>query len=288
MRFIMSNAESDPKQNKTTQNKTTVAQSVVIGVVGGATEVLIDHPFWSMKKIVQCGEVFTFNPRILYRGLVPNLASMVPITAIQVGLDRFVQKYLMNNPKELSNSQKIVSGFVGGVGSGFVGCPAELLMTHQSSSNKSFAETAKLLYGSDGIKGLYKSLRPTMVRDGVFSAAALGVGPILKEKFKQNGMKDESATLAAGVTAGVGATVLTHPVDTVKTVQQSVDPHRADGFFQTGYKIYKAGGLRKLMAGVMLRSLRASSAVIIIGEVKNRMEAQYAEKNRSKIKKSGL
>ena len=67
----------------------TVFQSFLIGSVAGATEVMLNHPLWSIKIRIQCGDPFTLNPRLLYRGILANIASIIPSATLQVGLNRF-------------------------------------------------------------------------------------------------------------------------------------------------------------------------------------------------------
>src|SRR5437870_758977 len=114
--FNLAEAEMPAQEKK---QKVTVVQSVLIGSVAGAIEVLVNHPLWTIKTRMQRGFSFTFNPYLLYRGILPNAASMMPITAMQTGLDRCFQNAFFKDARELTNSQKVVSAFVAGVGSAF-------------------------------------------------------------------------------------------------------------------------------------------------------------------------
>lgn len=121
------------KQEKSLKLKsqTTVAQNIVIGSVAGATEVLVNHPLWSIKTGIQRGEAFSFNPTLWYRGILPNAASMIPITALQVVLNRGLLNIFFKD-SALSNYQSIGCSFAAGIGSSLISCPTEMIMTHQN------------------------------------------------------------------------------------------------------------------------------------------------------------
>ena len=94
--------------------KTSVFQSFVIGSIAGMAEVALNHPLWTIKVRIQCGNSFTLNPRLLYRGILVNMASVVPGATLQVGLNRFFQKLFFDNAQILSQPQQIVTAFLAG------------------------------------------------------------------------------------------------------------------------------------------------------------------------------
>jgi solute carrier family 25 citrate transporter 1 len=134
--------------------KPTILQSIVTGSVAGATEVLADHPLWSMKTRMQLGLPFTLNPHLLYRGILPNVASMIPITALQVGLNRLFQTLFYKNTTDLSNSQRMTSAFVAGVGSALISCPTEMVMTYQGKNGDKFFASGAHLVARGGWRSL--------------------------------------------------------------------------------------------------------------------------------------
>ena len=221
---------SEPKE------KLTVLQSVFSGSVSGALEVLVNHPLWSIKTRMQAGEAFTFNPRVLYRGLLLNTASMTPITALQVGLDRSLQNLLSNGSSELSSTKRFTSAFVAGVGSAFFCCPSEMIMTDLKKDGVSFYAAGQRLVNQGGLARLYTGLLGTALREGLFTAFFLAVTPTLKGQIKPYCQNDYAASLFAGMGSGVGATLLSQGVDTVKTIQQSSNDSAS--FWQTTKKLY--------------------------------------------------
>lgn len=53
--------------------------------------------------------------------------------------------------------------------------------------------------------------RPTVFRESVYTAGYLGVCPVLRESLEARGWSPGQAFAAGGVTAGMLASVLTHP-----------------------------------------------------------------------------
>src|SRR5205085_9905125 len=144
-------------------------------------------------------------------------------TAMQTGLDRCFQNAFFKDARELTNSQKVVSAFVAGVGSAFASCPTEMVMTYQGKTGESFHEAGKNLLTQGGFRCLFTGLPATAMRDGLFTAFVLAVSPILKVNIQPFFPNDYAyaASLIAGMGAGVGATIATQAVDTIKTIQQA-------------------------------------------------------------------
>ena len=273
-------AEQTERRNSVpAQSKTTVAQNIVIGSVAGATEVFVDHPLWSIKTRLQRGEPFTFNPSVLYRGMLPNAASMVPITAMQVGLNRGFQNVFFKESTALSDYQRITSAFVAGVGSSSVSCPTEMVMTHQGQTGGSFFAAGKHLVKQNGWRCLFTGLSATAMREGMFTTFFLAGTPILKAKIQPYCRNDYVASLAAGIGAGVGATLASQGVDTLKTIQQVGTLVQPVGLIETAKKLYSTQGFPGFFKGGVPRGTRVVSAVTIMGLVSERMDAMFQQWN---------
>lgn len=266
---------------ETTKPKATIMQSVLTGSVAGAAEVLIDHPLWTIKTRLQRGEPFTLNPSLLYRGIVANTASMVPITAMQVGLNTCFQNLFYGDTKELSNSQRMVSAFVAGVGSSFVGCPTEMIMTHQGKAGGGFYTAAKDLAKQGGWRCLFTGLSATAMREGVFTAFFLAGMPMFKASIQPYCSNSDAASLMAGMGAGVGATIASQGVDTIKTIQQAANVSQPVGLSDAVKKLYSAHGVHGFFKGCIPRGARVMSAVTIMGWVNEQMEAKIIEENKA-------
>lgn len=269
-------SSTDQEQIKPSSNpKPSFLQSMLIGSISGATEVAVDHPLWMIKTRMQQNESLTFNPRILYRGIIPNAASMIPITATQVGLNSLFQSMFHNDPNDISNIQRICNAFFAGVGSSFVSCPTERIMTYQSKTGTGFLKTGTQLMSQGGLGGCYAGLMATMLREGMFSAFFLAVTPILKAEIKPHCSNDYAASLIAGMSAGIGATIASQSVDTIKTIQQSAETKKPIGFIEATKKIYSSHGCKGFFKGSIPRGARVMSAVTIMGWVNEQLEAEF-------------
>ncbi len=258
------------------KRKPTLWESLFMGSVAGGAEVIVDHPLWVVKTRLQQNQPLSLDPRVLYRGIFPNAASMIPITAMQVGLNRLAQSVFYNNSNDLSNVQRIGSAFFAGVGSAFASCPTERVMTHQGKAGDSFYRSARYFMNVGGVTSLYSGLAATMLREGMFTAFFLAVTPMLKTEIKSYVANDYFASLIAGMTAGVGATIASHGVDTIKTIQQSADVAQPVGFVEATKKIYSNHGFKGFFKGAVPRGARVMSAVTIMGWVNEKLEAEFA------------
>ncbi|CDZ77763.1 Mitochondrial carrier protein [Legionella massiliensis] len=272
-KFEAHSAETQPKEKK---NGLSVFRSILAGSVTGAFEVLVDHPLWSIKTRLQNDAPFTLNPRILYKGILPNAASMIPITAVQVGLNSFFQKWFFDSRYALSNSQQMASAFAAGVGSALISCPTEMVMTHQRAS---FLSTGRYLFQQGGMPRLYTGMMATMLREGMFSTFFLAVTPLLKDNFRQYCPNDYAASLLAGMLAGIGATLASQGFDVVKSKQQSYATANPAGFFKTTQTLYASHGAYGFFKGSLPRGLRVMSAVTLMSWMNEKM-AEILAQNR--------
>ncbi|GEM_PF-1164246 len=267
------------ESRRSMRDKPTVAQSMVIGSVAGAIEVFVDHPLWSIKTRLQRGEAFTFNPSLLYRGILPNAASIAPITALQVGLNQGFQNVFFKDATDLSNSQRITSSFVAGVGSSAVSCPTEMVMTHQGQSGAGFYASGKHLVKQSGWRCLFTGLPATAMREGVYTSCFLVGMPRLKAKIQPYCTNDCVASFAAGIGSGVGAALASQGVDTLKTIQQTTNLSHSVGLKEATKKLYSTEGIYGFFKGGIPRGARVVSAITIIGFVSEKMDGMFRQCN---------
>lgn len=279
----LDNKETERSTQQRQVYKPTVFQSLISGSVAGCTEVMIDHPLWTIKTRKQRGEVFTLNPRILYRGVLANTVSMVPITAIQVGLNRLIQTTFYKNEMALSDAQRLTSAFAAGIGSAFVSCPTEMVMTYQGHTSDKFLRAAKSLVNQGGITYLFRGLSATMMREAMFTSFFLAVTPILKAKFTSFCKNDYSASLMASICAGVGATLASQGIDTLKTHQQSPTLAKPVGLSKAIHNLYSTQGVYGFFKGGLSRGARVISAVTIMTLVNDAIEETFKH-HHSKVK----
>lgn len=271
------NGINDTKNSHTEKNRyanISIVQSIGMGSLAGAIEVAIDHPLWSIKTRLQRGVPFTLNPSVLYRGILANASSMVPVTAIQVTLNRCMHRYIFNDHPKLSSTQTIFAAFVAGVGSAFVSCPIEMIMTQQSKKGVPFKNALLALKQHGGFPYLWTGLLATGMREGIFTAFFLGVTPTLKNTIRPHCSSDYTASMVAGIGAGIGAAVISQGADTIKTQQQSAGLRLGPAVKQ----LYASRGWMGFFKGGLPRGLNVVSAVTIMGYVNEKMENALHQK----------
>ena len=136
-------------------------------------------------------------------------------------------------------------------------------------------DVAKHVVQSNGMKGLFKGLIPTMAREAPGNAVVFGVYELLKQYFA--GGRDTSnlgkvpVMVAAGV-AGAGFWLAVYPIDVVKSVIQ-VDDFRNpkySGSIDAFKKIMALEGTKGLFKGfgpAMARSVPSNAACFLVYEI---------------------
>ena len=204
---------------------------------------------------------------------------MAPITALQVGLNRFFQQIFFKDVTTLSDNQRIQSAFVAGLGSSAVSCPTEMIMTHQGHTGGSFYTTAKNLVNQNGWRCLFTGLTATAMREAMFTTFFLAGTPMLKAKIQPHCKNDYVASLAAGIFSGIGATLASQGADTLKTMQQSANLLQPATITEAAKKLYATQGIYGFFKGLVPRGARVVSAVTIMGLVSEKMDAMFTQNN---------
>lgn len=250
-------------------------KGTISGGLGGALEVLVDHPLWTLKTRLQDPSIpkeskIKLNPRILYRGLGPNMASMMPITGLQIGAAQAVKSVIENTnvDKEISELCDLFSSAMGGFVSATVSSPTELTMSRQTE-HRGFYATMKDMIRRDGFRSLGRGFWGTANRDAIFTSTYLFGVPYIKNKLKPH-ISDEAATLVGGVAAGTTGALLSQPFDAVKTAQQVSRTHTS--MWKITKEKMQQEGLRGLYKGGVPRTIRVISAVTLISTADKKMK----------------
>ena len=255
---------------------TTISQEVVSGSVAGFTEVFVDNPLWTIKTRMQSHQPFSWSPRVLYRGMLPNAASMVPITAIQMAVKQAFQNVFFLDSPNHTSQHEVVSAYAGGVFAATVACPVEMVMTHMKEGEK-FTPTARALIKQAGPGHIYSGFTMTAMRDGFFAVGFMAAPKVLKPMFRSYVKSDNQASLFSKVAAGVGAAVVSQAFDTVKTVQQASE--KGMRLFDAAKKPYANHGVAGYFRGGLPRGVRVASAVCIMSSVNEHMNAFFKSTN---------
>lgn len=256
-----------------------IVASACIGATAGIAEVSFNQPLIYFKNCLQTKTPIQLKPSVLYRGYGTNVATVAPITSLQVAMSAFMYKTLFakgnrdNNITTPHLYQTALASTIAGAISGVVAGPSETVILQQQRTGASAIDTMKKMYAENGLRALFRGTQPAMIRDGLFSCGFIAVVPFLTDCLHQYSMfNDFTAPLAGGLIAGLGITVLTHPFDTLKTrYQNDYTAKKYPNFLH----VVKDGNL---FQGVSARGTRVITGTIIISNVTRLMNREYQQR----------
>jgi hypothetical protein len=211
-----------PDEKLTHKKVLTIPESILVGAFTGGIEVTANLPLWTFKTRAQCDLSRTYDIRILYRGYTVALGSMVALTTAQIVNTSLTERSLLHQQNSVTTQQRIFSSFMGGALSAVLFGPIDLVgIQYQKHNYSSYAEAVRqTIKKTGGLKGLFIGTPATAITDGIFVGAFYGVYPWMQNYsnlYLEN--KIYSNVVAAAIT-GLGASVLSHVPDMVKTMQQ--------------------------------------------------------------------
>ncbi len=242
-------------------------ESLVIGGSCGALEAFVNHPLWAWKTRQQYGDPFTLNPKLIYRGVVPNMVSMAGIISIRMS----VRDYLMtvfDKPTFLTCG---VSAFSGGLASSFLTSYIELGMTQQQKLKEktNFFKVHKMVYEKYGLSRNLTGTPWVGMRDGWFSFGFMALTPYVKAKLREitPSNNDIALSMAAGIFSGSFSAFVSHPFDTIKSIQHAnaMSSNAEDvSFLNIGKRILKEEGVVGFYKGFLWRWARVASGITLL------------------------
>ncbi|XP_018562416.1 solute carrier family 25 member 40 isoform X2 [Anoplophora glabripennis] len=222
----------------------------------------------------------------LWSGLSPTLVLSIPATiAYFVTYEqlRLKLKDLYNANKPVNEPLKqpywipMLSGATARIISATTVSPLELIRTKMQSKKLSYYEIGEglqLLIKQDGIKGLWKGILPTLLRDVPFSAVYWMHYESIKSFFlNSDTVPSFWFSFVAGAISGSIAATVTVPFDVVKTHQQiefgettlySDQPGKSKTTMEIFRDIYRQHGVRGLFAGSVPRLIKVAPACAIM------------------------
>lgn len=252
---------------------------MLVGGVSGAGEALINHPLWVWKTRLQCGENFTLKPTVIYRGLLSSVSFMAFVTSFRVlFMDSFVHRVCKTDATTFY--QNALGSFGGGVSTAIFTSPLEFMLTQKqtmqyAASKKGFLPMYASIIYKHGIKAGLTGIGAVAVRDGFNCFGFFSLSPYFKSTLKeQHSISDSNASILAGVSAGISATAISHPFDTIKTLQHAkfnaIKPEKLNAF-NSAKQILEKDGFKGMYKGFLWRSARASSAAIILPNIAEKL-----------------
>jgi len=266
-----------------------VVKDLTAGTVGGAANLVVGHPFDTIKVKLQsqptpapgqlpkyAGAIDAVKQTIaaeglrgLYKGMGAPLATVAAFNALLFSVRGQMEALLRSEPgAPLTVKQQVVAGGGAGIAVSFLACPTELIkcrLQAQSSLAEAAAasgvalpkgpiDVAKHVVRDAGTRGLFKGLVPTMGREVPGNALMFGVYEAAKQ-YLAGGPDTSNLSIGSQILAGglAGATfwLSVYPTDVVKSVIQ-VDDYknpRYAGSLDAVRKIVGAGGVKGLYKG---------------------------------------
>lgn len=159
--------------------------------------------------------------RAMYKGLGANLVGVSPEKAIKLGANDFFRETLELPDGSLPLSRQIMAGGAAGFCQVSATNPMEIVKLRMQLQNLkpvadrlSTGEVVKNL----GLRGLYKGVGITWMRDVPYSVVFFPGYAVLKEQFEDdNGHAGIPQILSAGAIAGASAAWVCTPADCIKT-----------------------------------------------------------------------
>lgn len=153
-----------------------------------------------------------------------NVASLAPITAVQVSCSQIFRSLLFNNRDDYV--AKATSAFSAGAVSGLISGPSECIIVNQQATGMGVGGTFSSIYKAAGLSGIIRGSIFAMLRDASFTAGYVALAPIAAEALYNEMTKTNPNTslvacrILSGIAVGCVVGVASHPFDTWKTVLQ--------------------------------------------------------------------
>jgi len=250
--------------------------SLSAGCISGAIEATAVWPMEYMKTQLQLmdklsvgqkpkftgiidGFVYTYKNHGffgLYRGLAPTLIGSIPKAGIRFGANAYFKNMLRDKDGKVSAS----ANFFAGAGAGIIEAvlcvtPLETLKTKLIQANLPMMKGIKQIYSSEGLKGFYKGLSATILKQ----ASNQGLRFLWFNEYKKivtnDGKKKMTPflSLLGGMTAGIFSTLGNNPFDVVKTRMQGYDAKKYNSTLDCFLKILKLEGPKAMYKGCLAR-----------------------------------
>ncbi|XP_065167783.1 mitochondrial basic amino acids transporter-like [Atheta coriaria] len=200
------------------------------GSLGGCAGVLIGHPFDTIKVQIQNSTSKYSNARdcirklykhegihVFFRGMTSPLAAVAGINAIVFSIYGQTQK-CFDDPNAYKTH--FLSGACAGFFQSVIASPMELAKVRvQIHNTVGPLECIRHIYHSEGVKGVFRGLTMTVLRDvPSFALYFLTYEYLAREQDGRHA--GTSQLLMAGGLAGVVSWTLTYPLDMIKTRMQ--------------------------------------------------------------------
>ncbi|ORX78949.1 mitochondrial substrate carrier family protein [Basidiobolus meristosporus CBS 931.73] len=275
------------------------AKDFIAGTFGGWAQVVAGHPFDTLKVRLQTqGNPPKYNGGMdclritlkeeglagLYRGVTSPLAGIGFCNAVVFSANGYFRRMLQGGEaKPLTLSQIAVAGGLAGSVMSFINCPVELLKVKLQVQSNAVAngvagavkpysgvfDCGVRTFSTYGIRGLYRGITITILRDIPSFAAYFGFYEALKASFSNTFAAGRELNgfelLLAGGTAGIGCWTVCYPQDVIKSRMQNDRRSSYKSFLDCAAKLNAESGYRAFFRGfgpTMARAFPANAATL--------------------------
>ena len=157
--------------------------------------------------------------------------------------------------------------------------PLSLIKTHYESDlykHRSLFKAFKTIFNENGVRGLYKGLSPTLIRDINYSGIQFMIYDNLKKSLDIDDQKNNSRSIAVcALLSGTIACFFTQPPDVVRTRMQ-LQPVKYYSLIQTVKTIYSEEGVRSFFIGFIPRSTRRILITVLSWTIFEKMKIKFS------------
>jgi len=262
-------------------------KGLVAGGIAGAIEATIMYPTEMVKTQLQlfpkefkgplnCAVTILKTKGIFafYTGLSTLVIGSMPKAGVRFYAFNVFKKHLSDEKGKMSGTKSMLAGLGAGIIEAIVAVtPMETIKTmfihdmkSQNPKYKGLIQGVGLIVKEEGIKGVYKGLFPTMLKQGGNQAVRFSVYEQIKGYLLGNSKRDFSfyESIIAGGTAGGISVYATMPFDVVKTKMQGLESKNYKGSLDCLLKVVEKDGVLGLWKGTTPRLGRVfcSSSII--------------------------
>ena len=216
-----------------------------------------------------------FLSQLVYRGMGAALCNEMGQMGIQFGLTGYVKRVIAGpDAEKLSPTQEVQSAFAGGAVAAVFAAPVELVMIQQQRHGGSLLSVPVNVVKEKGIPfGLFRGFWPTFFRDGIYVGFLLGVTPVIQDHLIERGWGTAAAGLNASLVSGMVAGLASCPFDVVKTCMAGdLKGEKYGNIRATFHRLwFKEGGLKRLFAGAVWRTINITGTVYLANECRVRL-----------------
>ena len=277
-------------QAKTSNKKVlTTPQDLFCGAIAGMTARMIIAPLDVLKIRFQVQAetrgLYQYNSMrsalrtiieyegvcALWKGNVPALLMVTPYASIQFAT--FYQLKTQNLFQLSGPYQYLVLGAISSSLATVFTYPLDLLRTRLAAQTeprqyKNLSHAVRVIYGSQGIRGLYAGLQPTLFQivpyiSLHFTFYEIGKQLVMERTHKEHLTPTES--LVIGAVSGTSSKFLTFPLDTAKKLMQvegqfqsNMNSSQYRGIIHTLYSVWKLHGVRGWFRGIAPSLVKAA------------------------------